>query len=55
MKSAWKGDFTDFAAWNSGEIEEVDMQLEDYEDCLATDKEAASWDKAYPVDSLVYL
>ena len=32
MKSAWKDDLTNLTAWNLGEIEEVDMQLEDYED-----------------------
>ena len=55
MKSVWKEDLLNLAAWNSDEIEEVDLQLEKYENLLAADNEVASWDQAYSVNSLVYL
>ena len=43
MKSAWKGNVQDLMAWNSDEIETVDLR--EYEDLLALDNEIAAWDK----------
>jgi hypothetical protein len=43
MKFAWRQNITDLAAWNSGLIEEVDLDL--YEDMLAVDKLEDDLDK----------
>ena len=40
MKSAWKGDIQDLAAWNSNEVETV-VDLREYEDILTQDNEIA--------------
>ena len=37
MKSAWKSNLTDLAAWNSGEVEEI--QMEDFEEMLVNEEE----------------
>ena len=42
MKSAWKGDIQDLAAWNSDEVETV-VDLREYEDILTQDNEIAAW------------
>jgi hAT family C-terminal dimerisation region len=46
MKSAWKKDIEDFASWNSGEVEEVDDSMREYEDWLTADQEWGQWDDA---------
>ena len=43
MKSAWKGSVQDLMAWNSDEIETVDLR--EYKDLLALDNKIAAWDK----------
>jgi hypothetical protein len=43
MKSAWKGDIQDLAAWNSDEVETV-VDLREYEDILTQDNEIAAWE-----------
>ena len=42
MKFAWKQNLADLAAWNSGEIEEINML--EFEEILLEDKEADQWD-----------
>ena len=44
MKSAWRKDVDDFTSWNSGEVEEVDDTMKEYEDCLTADQEWGQWD-----------
>jgi hypothetical protein len=41
LKSAWKDDILDIAAWNSAVMME-------YRELLAVDDEAAQWDKEFP-------
>lgn len=48
MKSAWKKDLTDLAAWNSGLQEEVDMT--EFEDLLAHDDEENKLVRAIEVE-----
>jgi hypothetical protein len=43
MKSAWKDTIVDWAAVNSGNTEEVD--LNEYADLLQADADATNWDK----------
>jgi len=44
MKFAWRNNIGDLAAWNSSQVEEIDDELEEYWDMLATDGEQARWD-----------
>ena len=44
MKSAWGPDLCDMAAWNTGQVEDVDM---DFEELLADDVDSAVWDEIY--------
>ena len=41
MKSAWKKNLADLAAWNSGEVEEINML--EFEELLLDDQEADQW------------
>jgi hypothetical protein len=43
MKSAWGPDLCDMAAWNKGQVEDVDVDF-DFEDLLADDVDCAAWD-----------
>lgn len=43
MKFAWRRNITDLAAWNSGQIEEVD--LNEYSEWLEADELLAELDK----------
>jgi hypothetical protein len=43
MKFAWHNNITDLAAWNTAQVEEV--QLDEYCDMLKADKVADKWDK----------
>jgi len=43
MKFAWRKNIIDVAAWNSGKVEEVD--LDEYEEMLAADIWADEFDK----------
>ena len=45
MKSAWGPDLCDMAAWNSGQVEDVDIF--DFEEMLAEDVDCAVWDENY--------
>ena len=42
MKFAWQDSIADMAAWNSAQVEEVD--LEEYVDMLRADVQLAAWD-----------
>lgn len=42
MKFAWRNNLTDIAAWNSVEVEEVN--LVEFEDLLVIDGDDALWD-----------
>jgi len=44
MKFAWRNNIGDLAAWNSSQVEEIDDELEEYWDMLATDGEQVRWD-----------
>lgn len=41
MKAAWKDNLPDLAAWNSGEVEEI--QMIGFEEMLVEDEEEANW------------
>ena len=41
MKAAWKDNLLDLVAWNSVEVEEIQMIT--FEEMLVEDEEAASW------------
>lgn len=43
MKSTWRNQVGDIAAWNAAEVEEVDMG--EFEELLADDVSAAAWDQ----------
>ena len=43
MSSAWKGKIVDWAALNSGEVEEV--QMREFETLLLDDQEASAWNE----------
>jgi len=44
MKFAWRQNVADLTAWNSGIIEEVDLEV--YEDMLSDDKHEDKLDKS---------
>jgi len=52
MKFPWHNTITNLAAWNSTEIEEVDLEC--YVDLLETDKMFAQFDKEVEVDEMVF-
>jgi hypothetical protein len=49
MKFAWRNNIVDLAAWNSGQIEEVD--LDEYSEMLEADELANDFDK--PEDEFI--
>ena len=50
LKLAWKDDILDIAAWNPTEIEEVKADMmNEYQELLAVDNEAAQWDKEFSI------
>ena len=44
MKSVWKNNVADLAAWNSNQVEEIHDEMGDYQDLLVADGERAKWD-----------
>jgi hypothetical protein len=44
MKSAWRNNISDFASWNSSQIEEIDDEVRQYSDMLAGDEDLDKWD-----------
>ena len=44
MKSVWKNNVADLAAWNSNQVEEIHDEMGDYQDLLVADGECAKWD-----------
>ena len=44
MKSTWKNNIGDLAAWNSSQVEEIDDEMKEYRDLLAADREQVRWD-----------
>ena len=49
MKAAWGPGLYDGAAWNSTQVEEID--LFDVEEMLVEDVESSAWEKELGVDS----
>lgn len=45
MKSTWRSTVVDFAALNSREIEEVDVEMQHYMELYNDDQAAAQWEK----------
>ena len=43
MKSAWKKDLVDLTAWNAGQIEEIDGDIQMYEELIRKDALINSW------------
>ena len=41
MKSVWRNQIQDYAAWNAVQVEEVDIR--EFEELLAEDVAAAAW------------
>lgn len=52
MKFAWCNTITDLAAWNSADVEEVDLGY--YEELLETDVMLAEFDKEVEADEMVF-
>lgn len=50
MKSAWGPDLCDMAAWNTGQVEGVDIF--DFEEMLAEDVDCAAWDGLFVAGDL---
>ena len=46
MKFAWRGKAVDIAAWNSDQIEGIDLTVE-YQDLHHEQEEGLKWDKEY--------
>jgi hypothetical protein len=44
MKFAWRDKIEDLASNNSGEVEEVDDSIKEFQDFLAADQELEEWD-----------
>ena len=44
MKSVWKNNVTDLAAWNSNQAEEIHDEIGGYQDLLVADGERVKWD-----------
>ena len=44
MKSVWKNNVADLAAWNSNQVEEIHDKMGDYQDLLVADGEHTKWD-----------
>ena len=53
LKSAWKEDILNIAAWNSAVTEEVDVSyMKEYQELLAVDDEAVQWDKEFSIQGV---
>ena len=44
MKSMWKNNVANLAAWNLNQVEEIHDKMGDYQDLLVADGECAKWD-----------
>jgi hAT family C-terminal dimerisation region len=51
MKFTWRNNIGDLAAWNSAQVEEIDNEMQEYEDMLIADCDFEEWDKFF--DELV--
>jgi len=51
MKFAWRNNIGDLAAWNSAQVEEIDNEMQEFEDMLVSDQDFEEWDKS--ADELV--
>lgn len=45
MKFAWRNKIENIAASNSGQVEEVDLDIDEYTDMLVVDESAVEFDK----------
>ena len=50
MKSAWRLDLYDMAAWNASQVEEVDQPEFDFEELLLDDIDCVAWDKELDIE-----
>lgn len=46
MKFAWRNNIGDLAAWNSAQVEEIDHEMQEYEDMFIADRDFEEWDKS---------
>ena len=46
MKFAWRNNIGDLAAWNSAQVEEIDHEMQEYEDMFIADQDFEEWDKS---------
>ena len=46
MKFAWRNNIGDLAAWNSAQVEEIDHEMQEYEDMFIADWDFEEWDKS---------
>ena len=51
MKFAWWQAIIDLAAWNSAQLEEVD--LDEYSELLEVDEQTAEWDSQFVADEVI--
>lgn len=52
MKFAWQQNVTDLAAWNSAQVEEI--ELDEYSELMEAEELAAEWDNE-PIDEFILL
>lgn len=52
MKFAWRQNITDLAAWNSAQVEEI--ELDEYSELMEAEELAAEWDNE-PIDEFILL
>lgn len=52
MKFAWRQNVTDLAAWNSAQVEEI--ELDEYSELMEAEELAAEWDNE-PIDEFILL
>lgn len=54
MKFTWHQNIVDLAAWNSGQVEEI--ELEEYSELLEAEEQAVEWDSqlVMVVDEFVF-
>jgi len=52
MKSMWKNNIANLAAWNSNQVEEIHDEMGEYQDLLVADGERAKWD--VEVDAMLF-
>ncbi|KIL56845.1 hypothetical protein M378DRAFT_88744, partial [Amanita muscaria Koide BX008] len=45
MKFAWRRNLTDIAAWNSQQVEEVDLDIADFQELLREEEDSLKWDR----------